>query len=215
MSGSILVAHEPVARLIVEQGAGERALVALQPTARLIAVAEQGPAGPRGRPGGSGLGQVTYTERSVDAADTFMAGVRKQLLFAAEATTEQKFLNAPFSAHSFFRDNRIWARPRGYADFYQIVLNLIVTAQQAPPGGGRVRADLDVGSRLGPIQSSATTLFNDAGTPERISFFFSIQALENFLANGCAIYLTSDVDLVVISEAIIVHPASLFSGPVA
>ncbi|GJE42075.1 hypothetical protein [Methylobacterium soli] len=163
---------------------------------------------PQGRPGAPGLntgfGQVTYTERSVEADDSFAAGVRQQVRFVPTPSLTQDLLNAPFAGHTFWSDNRLIGRAMG--DLIDVTVNLIVTATIA---GGQLRTDADVGSTLGPVASDSQTLFNGAGIPERTTFRLRLQVLAGFLANGCALFLTSNVPLLVTSETVLVAPASI------
>lgn len=173
-----------------------------------------GPSGPQGPQGGrgergpqgasTGFGQITYSERTVEISDLFEPDVRGQILFDPAPELTQDLLNAPFAGHVFWHDDRI--APRAFGDLYDVQVNLIVTAQVAD---GRIRVDADTGSSLGPIASDTQVLFNSAGTPERATFRLRVQALAGFIANGCRLYLTSSVPLTVISETVLVAPASI------
>lgn len=166
----------------------------------------QGAPGAAGSVGSYGLGQITYTERVLEASDTFEPGVRGQVLF--EPTSVQDYLNPPFDGHAFWVDNRVVARALG--DLYDFQVNLIVTAQVA---GGEVRLEADVGSALGPVAADTQSLFAAALEPERVTFRLRVQALAGFLANGCAFYLTSSVPITTISETVLVAPASIWGLP--
>lgn len=178
----------------------------------ITAVMVPGPQGaprPMGGPGpvGSyGLGQITYTERVIEASDFFEAGVRGPVLF--EPTSISDDLNPPFVGHAFWAGNKVM--PRAMGDLYDIQVNLIVTASIS---GGQLRVDADVGSLLGPIASDTQTLFNGAQVPERVTFRLRVQVLSNFMANGCGLFLTSSVPVTVASETVLVAPASIQAGP--
>lgn len=165
-----------------------------------------GPVGGAGPVGSYGLGQITYTERVIEASDFFEAGVRGPILFEPASISDD--LNPPFVGHAFWVGNKI--APRAMGDLYDIQVNLIVTASIS---GGQLRVDADVGSLLGPIASDTQTLFNGAQAPERVTFRLRVQVLANFMANGCALFLTSSVPVTVVSETVLVAPASIQSGP--
>ena len=180
-----------------------------------LAFPPQGRPGPQGAPwpsggpgqvGSYGLGQITYTERVLEASDTIEPGVRGQVLF--EPTSVQDYLNPPFDGHAFWVENRVVARALG--DLYDFQINLIVTAQVA---GGQLRLEADVGSTLGPVAADTQSLFAAALEPERVTFRLRVQALAGFLANGCAFYLTSSVPITTISETVLVAPASIQAQP--
>lgn len=162
----------------------------------------------QGRPGSPGLntgfGQITYTDRTIGAEDTFDPNVRQRLMFAPSGLTTQNLLLAPFKQHQFFVDNVLRARAMG--DVYDMTINLGVRSMQA---GGKVRVDIDSGSTLGPLQTSTASLFEGATVVERVTLNFSIQVLSTFLANGALFYLTADRPLQVISETLFLRPTSI------
>ncbi|MCJ2019607.1 hypothetical protein MKK84_19575 [Methylobacterium sp. E-065] len=208
MSGGVLIATQPVARLLIEATEEQpaRVLVASQPVATLVAVAEQGPAGRDGKdgPAGGSFGQITYTDRVSGPEDRFEAGARQQLRLAPGSTTVLDLLLPPFAGHVFVHDDRFW--PRAPNDAYDIHINLLVVADQA---GTKLKADVDVGSTLGPIQADGQELFEAAGVNERITFSFSIQALENTQRNGAAFFLKATKPVTLVSEAIYIVPQSV------
>lgn len=167
---------------------------------------------PQGRPGApgvqTGFGQVTYTDRTIGVEDTFLPGIRQQLMFAPGALQTQDPLNPPFAGHYFFVDNRIV--PRAMGDLYDMRVNLLVTADQA---GAQLRLDIDTGSTLGPLQSDTTSLFAGAGITERATFSFSVQVLATFFANGAVFFLQATKPVTVISETLLLMPKSIQPGP--
>lgn len=167
-----------------------------------------GPAGARGAPGPFGYGDVTYTERSVGPEDTFPANVRQRLTFTPDPALTQRQLAPPFDAHEFWVENRIVGRAK--FDRLAVQVNLIVTSQQA---GGQVRLDADVGSVLGPIASTSEVLFNAPNDQERVTLPLRIRTLDSLLANGAALYLTSTVPILVLSETVWVAPESIYPSP--
>jgi hypothetical protein len=167
-----------------------------------------GPIGPQGDKGvNTGFGQITYTDRTIGDEDRFLPGVRAPIRFVATPGLTQDFLNEPFRGHVFWSDNKLIGRALG--DLLDVQVNLIVTADIA---GGELRVDADVGSSLGPIASDTQVLFNGAGVPERVTFRLRVQTLSGFLLNGCGIFLTSNVPLTVISETMLVAPASIYAA---
>ena len=178
-----------------------------RPSVASVTVAgPQGAPGERGIPGppgvARGVGQITYTNRSLEPDDVFEAGARAQVRFAPDGPP-QDGLNPPFEGHAFWIEDAIV--PRAMGDLYDIQTNLIVTVDTA---GGYLRLDADVGSSLGPIASDTQVLFEGAGRPERVTFRLRVQVLANFLANGCRIFLTSSVRITTVSETILLAPAS-------
>lgn len=163
---------------------------------------------PQGRPGtpgvSTGFGQITYTDRTIGPEDSFDPGVRKQLIFAPSGLTTQNLLLDPFKQHQFFVDNVL--RARAFGDLYEITINLAVRSMQAD---GKIRVDVDSGSSLGPLQTSTALLFEGATVVERVTLNFAIQALATFLANGARFYLTADRPVQVISETLLLRPASI------
>ena len=85
--------------------------LAFPPQGRPGAQGPQGSPGVAGSVGSYGLGQITYTERELEASDTFEPGVRGQVLF--EPTSVQDYLNPPFAGHGFWTANRIVPRALG------------------------------------------------------------------------------------------------------
>lgn len=164
-----------------------------------------GPAGPQGLPGKKfSLGQITYTDRVSGPEDRYEANVRQQIRLAPGSTTVFDRLLPPFAGHVFVRDDRFW--PLAMDDAYDIHINLIVMADQA---GTKIKVDCDAGSILGPLQADDKTLFDPAGTSERVTFNFSIQALANTLANGAAFYLKATKPITILSEAVYIVPQSI------
>ena len=143
----------------------------------------------------------------VDPEDAFAAGVRQQLRFVPDPAQTQNFLRPPFTAVAWI-GNRLVARPGGYGDWQDIIVNLLVIPAY---GGGSIVADLDVGTGT-PVQTADYTL-RGSGVAERVSFRMGIQTLNGFLANGCAIYLTGTVPFVIQSEAVVYLPLSMGPGP--
>lgn len=170
-------------------------------TSQTGAVYIQGPPGPSP----TGFGQIRYANMSLEPDDVFLPNVRSQVLFSPDPAQTQDFLNPPFADHLFWVNNTVIGRR--YGDLIDILVNLLVTTQVS---GGRVRIDIDVGSPLGPTGSDTAILFEDAGTPERVTFMLRAQTLGYFMANGAKLFLTSTVPLTTVSEAILIAPISLY-----
>ena len=176
----------------------------------LLAIAIPGPQGARGPDGAPGrYGQIRWVDTVVDTDDVFAAGIRRQLIFTSPAQT-QDFLAPPFAGKIAWSDNRIIPRPNGLGDWLDIIVNLFVVADIA---GGRMVADVDVGSQLGPTGSAPYFLMKGAGEPERVTFRIGVQTLAGFLTNGAKVFLTSTVPFTVLSEAVVVLPISAGPSP--
>lgn len=170
----------------------------------------QGPPGLPGPPGpageDAGFGQLRVADMHVDPEDYFVANTRQQLIFVADSGQTQNFLRAPFTGVTW-TGNRIVARPDGYGDWQDIIVNLLVKPDFA---GGSIIADLDVGTGQ-PVQTAYYGL-RGSGSPERATFRLGTQTLDGFLANGARVFLTGTVPFVVQSESIVYLPISKGKG---